>query len=72
MKRLLFILILTFSFQSWTNAETYSCSYKWNDEIRTTVAKRNNNKVKKVKAKKSTVLPLNQTMSLRKLKKIIR
>jgi len=35
-------------------------------------AKRNNNKVKKVKAKKSTVLPLNQTMSLRKLKKIIR
>ena len=39
-KRLLFIIILTFNFQSWAKAEIYSCNYKWNDEIRTTVAKR--------------------------------
>jgi len=35
-------------------------------------AKKNNLKVKKIKAKKSPALPLNQTMSLAKLKKIIR
>tara|TARA_Y100000590_G_scaffold204510_1_gene231966 strand:+ start:683 stop:1387 length:705 start_codon:yes stop_codon:yes gene_type:complete len=35
-------------------------------------AKKNNLKVKKVKAKKSLTLPLNQTMNLAKLKKIIR
>ena len=35
-------------------------------------AKKNNSKVKKVKAKRSLNLPLNQTMSLAKLKKIIR
>ena len=40
MIRLLLILILTFSFQSWTKAETYSCNYKWNGEIRTSVEKR--------------------------------
>ena len=34
--------------------------------------KKNNSKVKKVKAKRSLNLPLNQTMSLAKLKKIIR
>jgi len=35
-------------------------------------AKKNNSKVKKVKAKRSFSLPLNQTMSLAKLKKIIK
>ena len=35
-------------------------------------AKKNNSKVKKAKAKKSASLPLNQTMDLAKLKKIIR
>ena len=34
--------------------------------------KKNNKKVKKAKAKKSLALPLNQTMSLAKLKKIIK
>ena len=35
-------------------------------------AKKNNSKVKKIKAKKSLVMPLNQTMNLAKLKKIIK
>ena len=35
-------------------------------------AKKNNLKVKKIKAKKSVALPLNQTMNMAKLKKIIR
>jgi len=35
-------------------------------------AKKNNPKVKKIKAKKNLTLPLNQTMNLLKLKKIIR
>jgi len=35
-------------------------------------AKKNNKNVKKTKAKKSSSLPLNQTMNLAKLKKIIR
>ena len=35
-------------------------------------AKKNNSKVKKIKAKKSLALPLNQTMNLAKMKKIIR
>jgi len=35
-------------------------------------AKKNNPKVKKIKAKKSLSLPLNQTMNLAKMKKIIR
>ena len=34
------VLVLIFSFQSLTKAETYSCTYKWNDEIRTSVEKR--------------------------------
>ena len=34
------VLVLIFSLQSWSKAETYSCSYKWNDEIRTSVEKR--------------------------------
>ena len=34
------VLVLIFSLQSWTKAETYSCNYKWNDEIRTSVDKR--------------------------------
>ena len=33
-------------------------------------AKKNNSKVKKIKAKKSLSLPLNQTMNLTKMKKI--
>tara|TARA_B100000427_G_scaffold39923_1_gene28762 strand:+ start:98 stop:802 length:705 start_codon:yes stop_codon:yes gene_type:complete len=35
-------------------------------------AKKNNSKVRKIKAKKSSSLPLNQTMNLSKLKKIIK
>ena len=35
-------------------------------------AKKNNLKVKKIKAKKNPALPLNQTMNLAKLKKIMR
>ncbi len=35
-------------------------------------AKKNNSNVKKIKAKKSSALPLNQTMNLSKLKKIIK
>ena len=34
--------------------------------------KKNNSNVKKIKAKKSSALPLNQTMNLSKLKKIIK
>tara|TARA_B100001175_G_scaffold283046_1_gene262562 strand:- start:333 stop:623 length:291 start_codon:yes stop_codon:yes gene_type:complete len=34
-------------------------------------AKKNNSKVKKIKIKKNTDIPLNQTMNLAKLKKII-
>ena len=40
MRIILAVLILMFSFQSWANAETYSCNYQWNDEIRTSVEKR--------------------------------
>jgi len=40
MKKLLIMMILIFSFQSWSKAETYSCSYKWGDEIRTSVDER--------------------------------
>ena len=35
-------------------------------------AKKNNSKVKKIKAKKSLALPLNQTMNLTKLRRIIK
>ena len=35
-------------------------------------AKKNRSKVKKIKAKKNLALPLNQTMNLVKMKKIIR
>ena len=35
-------------------------------------AKKYNSKVKKIKAKKNSNLPLNQTMNLAKLKKIVR
>ena len=41
---------------------TYAAAYSF--------AKKNNSKVKKVKAKRSLNLPLNQTMSLAKLKKL--
>ena len=40
MRIFLSVLILIFSLQSLTKAETYSCTYKWNDEIRTSVDKR--------------------------------
>ena len=35
-------------------------------------AKKNNSKVKKIKAKKNLYLPLNQTMNLSKFRKIIK
>ena len=35
-------------------------------------AKKNNSKVKKIKAKKKSNLPLNQTMNLARLKKILK
>ena len=34
------VLVLIFSFQSWIKAETYSCNYQWNDEIRSSVERR--------------------------------
>jgi len=40
MRVFLAVLVLILNLQSWSKAETYSCSYKWNDEIRTTVEKR--------------------------------
>ena len=35
-------------------------------------AKKNNSKVRSIKAKKNLIFPLNQTMNLTKLKKILR
>ena len=43
MKKFFLILIITFSFQGLVKAETWSCSYKWKDEIRTTVEERKGN-----------------------------
>ena len=42
-KKLILIFVLMVCIQTLTKAETYSCSYKWNDEIRTTVDKRTGN-----------------------------
>ena len=43
MRVFIIVLVLIFNLQSWTKAETYSCSYKWEDEIRTSVEQRTGN-----------------------------
>ena len=43
MKKFFLVFTLAFIFQSYVKAETWSCSYKWKGEIRTTIEKRTGN-----------------------------